>query len=52
VEAAVAEVKRAATADENVIPKVMDAVEGYATVGEICAALVEVYGRFDEPIRF
>ena len=30
----------------------VDAVKAYTTVGEITDALVEVYGRYQEPIRF
>ena len=36
----------------NVMPAVMNAVKVYATVGEIADRLVDVYGRFKEPIRF
>ena len=52
VEEAIAHVKRAALDGANVMPAVMDAVEAYATVGEVCAVLVDVYGKFKEPIRF
>jgi len=45
-------VRAAAKAGENVMPSVIDAVEAYATVGEVCSALVDVYGRYDEPVRF
>jgi len=34
------------------MPAVVDAVEAYATVGEVRAALEEVYGRYVEPVRF
>jgi methylmalonyl-CoA mutase N-terminal domain/subunit len=34
------------------MPAIMDAVIAYATVGEITDCLVEVFGRFPEPIRF
>ena len=30
----------------------LGAVEYYATVGEICGALKEVFGTYDEPVRF
>jgi methylmalonyl-CoA mutase N-terminal domain/subunit len=30
----------------------MDAVNAYATVGEITSELVAVYGRYREPIKF
>ncbi|MAF48256.1 MAG: methylmalonyl-CoA mutase family protein [Rhodospirillales bacterium] len=47
-----AKIKAAAEAGENVMPAIMEAVQAYATVGEITDALVEVYGRYQEPIRF
>ncbi len=43
---------RVARDGRNVMPAVMDAVEVYATVGEICDVLREVYGTYVEPIRF
>ncbi len=36
----------------NVMPAIMDAVQAYATIGEITNKLIEVYGRYEEPIRF
>jgi len=30
------------------MPYMLDAVRAYATVGEICAALREVYGTYEE----
>ena len=38
--------------DVNVMPAIMVAVKAYATVGEMTEALVSVYGRYDEPVRF
>ena len=32
----------------NTMPFIIDAVKAYATVGEICAALREVYGTYEE----
>jgi len=52
VTAALAEVRRAATGGDNVMPAVIDAVEAYATVGEICSQLKEVFGGYREPVRF
>jgi methylmalonyl-CoA mutase N-terminal domain/subunit len=52
VEAALARVRAAAKAGSNVMPPIMDAVEAYATVGEVCAALRQVYGTYVEPVRF
>jgi len=34
------------------MPAITDAVKAYATVGEINGALMDVFGRFQEPIRF
>jgi methylmalonyl-CoA mutase N-terminal domain/subunit len=45
-------VSAAAEAGDNVMPSVMDAVEAYATVGEICGALKDVLGTYQEPLRF
>ena len=44
--------KQDAAAKVNVMPAILDAVEAYATVGEVCGALKEVYGAYNEPIRF
>lgn len=41
-----------AQAGVNVMPAIMDAVKAYATIGEITRKLVDVYGRYEEPIRF
>jgi len=53
------EVKRAldsvladAKGGRNVMPAVIDAVESYASVGEVTRCLVDAYGRYDEPVRF
>jgi methylmalonyl-CoA mutase N-terminal domain/subunit len=32
------------------MPAIMDAVKAYATVGEMTKVLVDVYGRYQEPI--
>jgi methylmalonyl-CoA mutase N-terminal domain/subunit len=42
----------AARQGENVMPAIMQAVRAYATVGEITEAMIQVYGRYEEPIRF
>ena len=52
VEAALARLRADAAAHHNVMPAAIDAVEAYATVGEVCGALKEVYGTYIEPIRF
>jgi len=50
--AALERIKADAGADRNVMPAIVEAVKAYATVGEINEKLVEVYGRYQEPIRF
>jgi methylmalonyl-CoA mutase N-terminal domain/subunit len=52
VRQALARVEEAARAGENVMPSVMDAVEAYASVGEVCGLLAGVFGRYQEPVRF
>jgi len=52
VRAALDRVEEAATAGRNVMPPVMDAVERYATVGEICGVFREIFGTYREPVRF
>jgi len=41
--------KKAAQTGENVMPHVLKAVKGYATLGEITSIFKEVYGEFKEP---
>ncbi|MBL4612199.1 MAG: hypothetical protein JKY91_00500, partial [Emcibacter sp.] len=52
VDRTLAQVKTDAEADRNVMPAIVEAVKAYATVGEITKKLVEVYGYYQEPIRF
>jgi methylmalonyl-CoA mutase N-terminal domain/subunit len=48
VEKALANLKRAAEGTENTMPFILDAVRVYATVGEIAAAMGEVFGSYTE----
>ena len=41
--------KRAATRNENTMPAIIESVTAYATVEEICVALRDVYGIYEEP---
>jgi methylmalonyl-CoA mutase, N-terminal domain len=41
--------KQAASHDENTMPAIIEAVRAYATLGEICDALRDVYGLYEEP---
>ncbi len=46
-----ARLEQAARSGENVMPAAIDAVEAYATVGEVCGVLKSVYGTYREPVR-
>jgi methylmalonyl-CoA mutase N-terminal domain/subunit len=46
VDAALAELKRAAASDANVLPPMREALRQLATVGEVCGALREVWGVY------
>jgi methylmalonyl-CoA mutase N-terminal domain/subunit len=41
--------RMAAQNDENTMPATIEAVRAYATLGEICSALRDVYGVYEEP---
>ena len=49
VERAMSDVKRAAEADENLFPHVLEAVKASATEGEVMGTLREVYGEYVDP---
>ena len=49
VKTALEKLKQAAQKDENTMPSIIDAVRSYATLGEICSALRDVYGLYEEP---
>jgi methylmalonyl-CoA mutase N-terminal domain/subunit len=40
--------KQAATTTENLLPRILECVESYATVGEISNALREIWGEYRE----
>jgi len=40
--------RMAARTTENLMPRILDAVRAYATVGEMCDALREVWGEYEE----
>lgn len=52
VKSALRRVRADAEHGRNVMPGMMEAVRVYATVGELTQCLAEVYGRYEEPIRF
>ncbi len=46
---ALAKLKQAAQVNANTMPATIEAVRAYATLGEICDALRDVYGLYEEP---
>ncbi|MFC7135171.1 MULTISPECIES: acyl-CoA mutase large subunit family protein [Salinibaculum] len=50
VEAELAALKEAAEGEENLMPYIIDAVKVYATTGEICDALRDVFGEYQPGI--
>ena len=47
---ALEELQEAAACSENLMPYLIAAVKAKATVGEICAALKEVFGTYRDPV--
>ncbi len=50
VEKALNILKEKAGTDENLMPYILDAVKTYATLGEICDVLREVFGEYEQSI--
>jgi len=46
---ALEKLRRAAQKNDNTMPATIEAVRAYATLGEICSALRDVYGIYEEP---
>jgi methylmalonyl-CoA mutase N-terminal domain/subunit len=46
------DLKRAAKGTENLMPYIMDAIREYASIGEVMAALKEVFGEYREDSIF
>ena len=40
--------RKAAESSENLMPYIYEAVKAYATLGEICDAMREVFGTYEE----
>jgi methylmalonyl-CoA mutase, N-terminal domain len=49
VEAALGAIKPAASSDDPLMPRILDAVRAEATLGEICGALRAVFGEYHPP---
>jgi methylmalonyl-CoA mutase N-terminal domain/subunit len=44
--------KNASEGDENLMPFILEASKSYATLGEICDVMREVFGEYEEPPTF
>jgi len=49
VKNALNKLQQAAHKNENTMPATIEAVGAYATLGEICSSLRDVYGVYEEP---
>lgn len=49
VEQALGRLEAVARMTENIMPTMLEAVQAYATIGEICAALTNVFGLYTDP---
>ena len=45
-----AELRRAAATDENLMPFLLSCVKAYATLGEVCEEMKQVFGTYEEPV--
>ncbi len=52
VERCLAEIRDAARSGDNVMYPILEAVREYALLGEICDALVDVFGAYEDPAVF
>jgi methylmalonyl-CoA mutase N-terminal domain/subunit len=48
VNKSLSDLKQGAQADDNLMPYILDAVKAYATLGEICNVLREVFGEYQQ----
>ncbi len=52
VKNALAALKKAAEGEDNLMPPILDAVKAYATLGEICDVLRNVFGEYRPSVMF
>lgn len=50
VEETLAKLKAACSTDENLMPLILDAVKSYATLGEICNVMRDVFGEYKQTV--
>ncbi|MCK5681277.1 methylmalonyl-CoA mutase, partial [bacterium] len=48
VESSLAELRKVAESGDNLMPIIVSAVKTYATLGEVCGVLREVFGEYVE----
>ena len=44
--------RKAAEGDDNLMPYILDCVHSYATLGETCQVLRDVFGEYREPTLY
>lgn len=47
---ALGDVRKGAERNDNLVPPILEAVKSYATIGEICDVLRDVYGEYDQSL--
>ena len=52
VEKLLTALKKGAQGDDNLMPLILESVKAYATLGEICDVLKEVFGEYGQPTSF
>jgi methylmalonyl-CoA mutase N-terminal domain/subunit len=52
VERSLVALKQAASSGANLMPPLLDCARGYATLGEMCSALADVFGVYEEAVVF
>jgi methylmalonyl-CoA mutase, N-terminal domain len=50
VERSLADLRRAALGEANLMPPLIDCVRAYVTIGEMCDVLREVFGVYQETV--
>ena len=48
-ESSINRLRKAAEGEANLMPYILDCVHAYATLGETCGVLREVFGEYEEP---
>jgi methylmalonyl-CoA mutase N-terminal domain/subunit len=51
-EQALDRLRKASEGTDNLMPYILDAAKAYATLGEICDVMREVFGEYEEPPTF